>query len=131
QLLGQGKRWLVRMDAHAEYPEGYVSRLVAEAERTRATSVVVAMKAQGQGCFQRAAAVAQNSFLGAGGSPHRRDGVEAFVDHGHHAFFDMERFVALNGYNETQSHNEDAEFDVRLTRSGGRIWLTRATSVTY
>jgi len=131
QLFGQGRRWLIRMDAHAEYPQGYISQLVAEAERTRATSVVVSMKAQGRGCFQRAVAVAQNSVIGAGGSAHRREGLEGFVDHGHHALFDMERFQALNGYNEAQSHNEDAEFDVRLSRAGGQIWLTRATNVTY
>ncbi|MGH6877176.1 MAG: glycosyltransferase family 2 protein [Rhizomicrobium sp.] len=129
--FGAGRRWLVRMDAHADYPEAFVSKLVAEAERTGAASVVVAMKARGLNCFQNAAAVAQNSLLGAGGSPHRCAGAEGFVDHGHHALFDLQRFLALGGYDEAQSHNEDAEFDVRLARSGGRIWLSRAADVVY
>jgi succinoglycan biosynthesis protein ExoA len=129
--FGLGRQWLVRMDAHAEYPEGFVSQLIAEARRTCASSVVVAMKSQATGCFQKAAAVAQNTLLGTGGSAHRRDGAEGFVDHGHHALFRMADFRALNGYDETQSHNEDAEFDCRLTRAGGRIWLTRATRIGY
>lgn len=131
KLFGAGRRWLIRMDAHADYPEGYISDLVAEAERTGASSVVVAMAAKGRSCFQRAAAAAQNSVLGAGGSAHRSRGRDGFVDHGHHALFDMEKFLLLGGYDESQSHNEDAEFDVRLARSGGRIWLTRKTSVGY
>lgn len=129
--FGSGRRWLVRLDAHADYPHDFVSQLLGEAERTGADSVVVAMKAQGVSCFQRAVAAAQNSLLGAGGSPHRRDGAPGFVDHGHHALFDLSRFLALGGYDESQSHNEDAEFDVRLARAGGRIWLTRATAVNY
>lgn len=129
--FGAGRRWLVRMDAHADYPDGFVSRLLAEAERTVAASVVVAMRAQGLTCFQRAVATAQNSLLGAGGSPHRRGGDARYVDHGHHALFDLAQFLGAGGYDETQSHNEDAEFDVRLARAGGRIWLTRSTEVVY
>ena len=128
---GKGQQWLIRMDAHAEYPEAFVSQLISEARRTRASSVVVAMKSLGNGCFQQAAATAQNTILGAGGSPHRRNGAEGFVDHGHHALFDMREFLALNGYDETQSHNEDAEFDCRLVGAGGRIWLTRAIRIGY
>jgi len=131
RMHGDAARWLVRIDAHAAYPSGYVSALIAEAERTQADSVVVAMTAQGTRCFERAAAAAQNSILGAGGSPHRRRGQEGFVDHGHHALFDMRRFLSLGGYDESQKHNEDAEFDCRLGHAGGRIWLTNAVHVTY
>lgn len=131
QQFGCGCRWLIRVDAHAEYPEAFVSQLIADAQRTGAASVVVSMRADGKTCFQKAVAIAQNSVLGTGGSPHRRDGTEGLVDHGHHALFDLQTFLALKGYNEFQSHNEDAEFDVRLVRSGGRIFLTRATRITY
>jgi len=131
KLYGRGIRWLIRIDAHASYPAGYVSGLIAEADRRRPDSVVVAMKARGTGCFQAAAAAAQNSVLGAGGSPHRNGSEEGFVDHGHHALFDMDKFLSLGGYDESQSHNEDAEFDCRLAHSGGKIWLTRAVDMTY
>ena len=131
ELFGDGYRWMVRMDAHSRYPENYISLLVQEAEERDAASVVVAMHSQGRHGFQKAVAIAQNSLIGAGGSPHRRDGAAGYVDHGHHALFDLQLFRMLKGYDETQSHNEDAEFDTRLVQAGGKIWLTRAVSVTY
>ncbi len=129
--FGAGKRWLVRMDAHGSYPDDFVPCLIEEAERTGAQSVVVAMDSRGTGCFQRAAALAQSTLLGAGGSAHRMGNREGFVDHGHHALFDMARFCAIGGYDELQSHNEDAEFDARLAAAGGKLWLTRATRFVY
>lgn len=129
--FGGGRHWLARIDAHAAYPKDFITTLICEAWRTGASSVVVAMRSEGETCFQRAAAVAQNSVLGTGGAAHRRSGDEGFVDHGHHALFDLREFEGIGGYDETLSHNEDAEFDVRLRRAGGRIWLTRATGVTY
>ena len=126
-----GATWLVRVDAHAHYPANYVSTLVAEARRTGADSVVVAMDTQGSTFFQRAVAAAQNSRLGAGGSAHRNGGGAAWVDHGHHALFSLAAFRAIGGYDESFSHNEDAELDVRLTHSGRRIWLTDQTQIVY
>jgi succinoglycan biosynthesis protein ExoA len=131
RTFASGRRWLVRVDAHADYPPRYVSRLVREAERSGAQSVVVAMRTEGHGLFQRAVAVAQNSRLGTGGSAHRGGGPSGFVDHGHHALFETSAFLRAGGYDEGFSHNEDAEFDVRLRRSGGRIWLTRDLEIAY
>ncbi|HEY3916645.1 MAG TPA: glycosyltransferase family 2 protein [Stellaceae bacterium] len=131
RAFGDGRRWLARIDAHASYPAGYVSTLIAEARRTNAASVVVAMRSHGTQGFQQAVALVQNSAIGAGGAAHRRSGKARFVDHGHHALFDLKRFVEVGGYDENVSHNEDAEFDVRLVCAGGKIWLTRAVDVTY
>lgn len=129
--FGEGRFWLIRIDAHATYPEGYASALIAEAEKRDAASIVVAMDTEGDAGFQRAAAAAQSSRLGAGGSAHRSAGVSGWVDHGHHALFRMRDFLACSGYDETFSHNEDAEFDLRLARMGGRIWLTDSPRVIY
>lgn len=131
RVYGQGRAWLVRVDAHAVYPENYVSRLLAEGRRTAASSVVVSMETRGEGGFQRAVAVAQNSRLGTGGSAHRSRARAAWVDHGHHALFRLTEFLKAGGYDESFSHNEDAEFDLRLGRGGGRIWLTDALSLVY
>ena len=126
-----GRRWLVRVDAHADYPDNYASTLIAEARRTGATAVVVSMDTVGKAPFQRAVAAAQNSLLGAGGSPHRRSSEARWVDHGHHALIDLAAFEAVGGYDETFSHNEDAELDVRLAQHGGRIWLTDKARIRY
>jgi len=95
--------------------------------------VVVSMRARAEprACFQEAAACAQNSVLGAGGSPHRKAGKRRFVDHGHHALIKIAAFENAGGYDERFSHNEDAEFDARLTSAGGAILLAADLVIDY
>jgi len=131
RLMGEGRPWLVRVDAHADYPPRYASNLIAEAKATGAASVVVAMDSRGDAAFQRAAAAAQNSRLGTGGAAHRMAGCGGWVDHGHHALFRLDAFSAAGGYDEGFSHNEDAEFDLRLRGTGGTIWLTDKVRIGY
>jgi succinoglycan biosynthesis protein ExoA len=84
------------------------------------------------GAFQQAGiAAAQSSRLGNGGSAHRTGGVSRFVDHGHHAAFDLGFFRSIGGYDETFTHNEDAELDVRAIEAGGTIWMCAEAPVTY
>ncbi|MDB5622937.1 MAG: succinoglycan biosynthesis protein exoa [Devosia sp.] len=131
RLFGGGCRFLVRIDAHASYPPDYVSQLVAAQQQTGANSVVVSMKAVGQAPLQVAIAEAQNSVYGTGGSAHRTASVGRWVEHGHHALFCMDDFLAVGGYNEALSHNEDAELDMRLSRSGRRLYLAALTIQYY
>ncbi|MBB5746338.1 glycosyltransferase family 2 protein [Brevundimonas variabilis] len=128
---GSGRQYLIRIDAHARYPDDYAAGLAFIAQKHAADSVVVPMKTVAETCFQRAAATAQNSRIGTGGAAHRMGGQGGWVDHGHHALFRLDRFLALGGYNESFSHNEDAEFDLRLTKSGGRIWLEPELAIEY
>jgi succinoglycan biosynthesis protein ExoA len=129
--FGDGAKWLLRLDAHSDYPADYGDALLAEAQRTGADSVVVTMHAEGQGFLQQVIAEAQNSRLGNGGSAHRLAGGGAWVDHGHHALMRIDAFRAVGGYDARFSHNEDAELDHRLTAAGHRIWLTGRTRLTY
>jgi succinoglycan biosynthesis protein ExoA len=128
---GETAKFLIRVDAHASYPDRYCETLLNVQARTLADSVVVTMRTVGQTCFQRAAAAAQNSVLGNGGSAHRNETSDRWVDHGHHALMTINAFTAVEGYDETFSHNEDAELDVRLIENGFRIYLTSEVQVTY
>jgi succinoglycan biosynthesis protein ExoA len=127
----QGYRFLVRLDAHADYPPRFGSSLRKVAIDVAADSVVVPMRAVGDTCFQAAVAAAQNSRLSNGGSPHRIGGKSGFVDHGHHALFRIEAFAAAGGYNEQFVANEDAELDTRLTASGARIFMSAENEIAY
>ncbi|MBV9406334.1 MAG: glycosyltransferase [Acidobacteriaceae bacterium] len=128
---GGSARFLIRVDAHAEYPDGYCEHLLAVRAATEADSVVVSMRTKGQSCFQRAAAAAQNSVLGNGGSSHRNTTRDRWVDHGHHALMTLDAFKGVGGYDEAFSHNEDAELDARLTQEGYRIFLTGEVPIVY
>ena len=124
---------IIRADAHAQYPAGFIRRCVGDLLRTGATSVVVPMRNQAQPglAVQRAIAVAQSSRLGNGGSAHRARPRSGFVDHGHHAAFDRAFFLSLGGYDESFTHNEDAELDHRAALAGGRVWMCAEEPVVY
>ncbi|TPI64022.1 glycosyltransferase family 2 protein [Mesorhizobium sp. B3-1-7] len=129
--LGEGADYLIRIDAHGGYPDDYCERLVEEALATGADSVVVSMLTAGTGAVQKAVAAAQNSKLGTGGSKHRHMSEGEWVDHGHHALIRIAAFRHVGGYDESFSHNEDAELDYRLRQAGYRIWMSGRTQMVY
>lgn len=123
QQFGQGAQVLVRCDAHASYPPGFVRKLLATLDSTGADAVVVPMDSAGHTCFQRAVAWVSDSAVGSGGSAHRGGRRSGFVDHGHHAAFRMASFRRAGGYDESFTHNEDAELDCRQRRLGSQVYL--------
>ena len=131
EMFADGYDYLIRVDAHGDYPDDYCHNLLADAVATDADSVVVGMDTVGHGTFQKATAIAQNSKLGNGGSKHRTGSSGRWIDHGHHALMRISAFQAVGGYDETFSHNEDAELDHRLRKAGFRIWMTDKTRMTY
>jgi succinoglycan biosynthesis protein ExoA len=131
ETFGDAVDCLIRVDAHADYPDYFCDRLIEEAEATGADSVVVSMVTTGKGLFQKAVATAQNSKIGNGGSMHREGASGQWVDHGHHALMRIGPFRAVGGYDESFGHNEDAELDYRLRSAGYRIWLTDKTFMAY
>ncbi|NJR77699.1 glycosyltransferase family 2 protein [Sphingomonas corticis] len=121
----------VRIDAHADYADDYVPRVLAELARTGADVLATRLRTEGRTPMQRAIAAAQNSSFGAGGSAHRQGGYSGWVDHGHHAGFARAMFARLGGYDATFVANEDGEYDARVRRAGGRIWLAGEIEVGY
>jgi succinoglycan biosynthesis protein ExoA len=130
-LHGKGARWLVRCDAHANYPIDFLRLLIETQARTGADSVVVPMDSIGCTRFQKAVAWVSDSLVGSGGSAHRGGHVSGFVDHGHHALIAMDLFQRVGGYDESFTHNEDAEFDCRLRALGGSIYLDGRIRLEY
>ncbi|MCO5065963.1 MAG: glycosyltransferase family 2 protein [Rhizobiaceae bacterium] len=131
RAFGDACEFVLRIDVHGRYPADYCIRLLQEAVETGADSVVVPMLTEGRDLISEAAAAAQNSRLGTGGSKHRHASEGHWVDHGHHALMRRSAFVAVGGYDESFSHNEDAELDFRLRAAGFRIWLSGTTHMTY
>ncbi|MEO1360666.1 MAG: glycosyltransferase family 2 protein, partial [Pseudomonadota bacterium] len=123
--------WLVRCDAHSLYPENFILDIAESLVETRAESVVIAMDAVGSSCFEKANAWVVDTPLGSGGAAHRGGKDSGYVDHGHHAGFAIEDFRRLGGYDESFSHNEDAEYDARLIAQGGRIFLDADIRIQY
>jgi len=131
QLYGSEAQVLVRCDAHCGYPAHYVSSLLKTLDDRKADSVVVAMDSSGDDCLQKAVAWISDTKVGSGGSAHRGRKKSGFVDHGHHAAMSLDAFRKAGGYDETFTHNEDAEFDCRLRAMGGRIFLDSDIRLAY
>ncbi|WP_085315225.1 glycosyltransferase family 2 protein [Derxia lacustris] len=131
RLHGSAAEVLVRCDAHAIYPAGFLRQLIDSLDRSGADAVVVPMDSTGDNCVQRAVAWVSDTVVGSGGSAHRGGRRSGFVDHGHHAAFRMHSFVRAGGYDETYTHNEDAELDCRQRALGSRIWLDADIRLAY
>lgn len=122
---------LVRCDAHSIYPENFIIDVAESLESTGADSLVIPMDAVGTSCFEKANAWIVDTPLGSGGAAHRGGVKSGYVDHGHHAGFRLDTFSATGGYDETFSHNEDAEYDERVRARGGRIYLDANIRIKY
>jgi succinoglycan biosynthesis protein ExoA len=131
RTLGQDAQVLVRCDAHAVYPPDFVQRLLQSLASSGADAVVVPMDSVGDSCVQRAVAWVSDTAVGSGGSAHRGGRRSGDVDHGHHAAFRMASFQRAGGYDETFTHNEDAELDCRQRRLGSRIYLDADIRLQY
>ena len=124
---------MLRADAHAHYAPNFVRDCVRELVATGASSVVVPMRTRALPgtILQSAIAAAQSSRLGNGGAAHRTAAVSGFVEHGHHAAFDLGFFRGLGGYDPQFATNEDAELDFRASHAGGKVWMCAHAPVTY
>jgi succinoglycan biosynthesis protein ExoA len=128
---GAGFGFLIRCDAHSVYPPGFIAKLIETLERTHADAVVVPMDSIGDTCLRKGIAWVSDTIAGSGGAAHRGGKRSGYVDHGHHAAFRMAIFIAVGGYDETFSHNEDAELDCRQRALGATIFLNSEIRVGY
>lgn len=113
---------LMRCDAHALYPPGFITRAVETLERTGAAMVGFAVVATAESRFQAAVAFAQTTRVGIGGSEYRLAGRSGWVDSAMHGCFDRAAVEAVGGYDAAIAYNEDAELSLRLKAVGG-VWL--------
>ena len=130
-MAHDGTQHIVRCDAHSIYPENFILSVAEALQATDAASLVIPMDAVGTSCFEKANAWIVDTPLGSGGSAHRGGTQSGYVDHGHHAGFDIDAYRQIGGYDETFSHNEDAEYDARLAASGEKIFLDANIRIQY
>jgi succinoglycan biosynthesis protein ExoA len=122
---------ILRCDAHALYPPGFLSRSVGTLRRTGAAMVGFHAVAVAESPFQEAVAFAQSTRIGVGSSEYRLGTHAGWVDSAMHGCFSRAAVEEAGGYDEGASHNEDAELSLRLRQAGGGIWLDDDLRVAY
>jgi glycosyltransferase involved in cell wall biosynthesis len=122
---------IVRVDGHAELPEGYVNHALEVLARTGAVNVGGIMAAEGVTHFEKAVAAAMTSPLGVGASRFHTGGEEGSVDTVYLGVFDKGKLIEAGGYDERFIRAQDWELNLRLRERGGSIWFSPDLKVAY
>lgn len=124
-------RIVVRCDAHAVLPPGYVELAVATLIRTGAANVGGRQRPVGRTTFERAVALAMTTFLGSGGARYRLGGPEGPVDTVYLGVFRRDALKAAGGFHPAAGRNQDYELNCRLRAAGGTVWFHPGLAVDY
>jgi succinoglycan biosynthesis protein ExoA len=122
---------IVRCDAHAEIPAGYVTAAVETLKETGAVNVGGVQHAIGISPMQRAIAAAMSNPFGVGDARFHMGGEPGFVDTVYLGVFRRDALDAVGGFDETLARNQDYELNYRLRQAGGGVYFDPSLQVTY
>jgi hypothetical protein len=124
---------IVRLDAHSKpYPD-YVERCVAALEDDRGDNVggVWEIHPGADTWIAKSIAVAAAHPLGVGDALYRHAKHAAVVDTVPFGSFKRELVARIGYFDESLLTNEDYEFNTRIRKAGGRIWLDPSIRSVY
>jgi succinoglycan biosynthesis protein ExoA len=130
-------RWVVRMDAHTEYPQDYIALGIARLQRNGTRWVSGPQAPKGHGRISRAICLALGSPLGRGGSRKWggrgvQPGDEYELDAGvFGGVWERNTLLEYGGWDERSSPNEDSELAARFLARGERLICLRAMAADY
>jgi len=113
---------IIRMDAHSEYAPDYVKKCLQVLGETRADNVGGPWIARGDTYLGRAISAAFQSSFAFGGARGHDPEYEGEVDTVYLGCWRREIFDRAGYFDEELVRNQDDEFNLRLVRSGARIW---------
>jgi glycosyltransferase involved in cell wall biosynthesis len=122
---------IMRMDAHTGYARDYVRNCLEVLKRTGADNVGGAWVARGMGIIGSAIASAFQSPFSFGGTRGHNPNYEGTVETVYLGCWPRSVFDRIGLFDEELVRNQDDEFNLRLTRSGGKIWQSPAIKSWY
>lgn len=124
-------QWLVRVDAHASIPPGYVRDALAHLATGQWGGVGGRKDGVGATPAGRAIAVAMGSRFGVGNSTYHYGTRPQVVEHIPFGAYPTALARELGGWDERCVVNQDFEFDVRLRKSGYRLLFDPALAIEW
>ncbi len=115
-------RIIIRMDAHTEYASDYIRQCFIVRQETGADDVGGPWVAKGNGLVSSAIAAAFQSPFAVGGARGHNPHYEGTIDTVYLGCWPREVFDRIGLFDEELVRNQDDEFNLRLTRTGGKIW---------
>lgn len=122
---------VVRLDAHAELPDGYIARALDILRETGAANVGGMQVPAAEDGFARAVALAMRSPLGSGGARYRVGGPPGDVDTVYLGVFHRDALGEVGGFDERLVRNQDYELNHRLRAAGYRVYFHPDLRVRY
>jgi len=122
---------IVRVDAHSFYPSGYIRKLVDLLDQTGAANVGGVMLPIGESPVQEAVALALQHPIGVGDARFHLGNYQGYVDTVYLGAFPKEIFDSVGLYDTNCRTNEDAELNIRILKSRGKIYLDSTIQVEY
>jgi succinoglycan biosynthesis protein ExoA len=113
---------IIRMDAHTNYAPDYVLQCVQVLEETAADNVGGPWIARGKGKVGKAIAAAFQSSFACGGARGHDPHYSGPVDTVYLGCWRREIFDQIGFFDEELIRNQDDEFNLRIVRSGGKVW---------
>ena len=124
-------RYIVRLDAHADYAKNYISKCIYYLENTDAENVGGVVETKSKGVMGNAIAKMLSSKFGVGNSQFRINGESGYVDTVPFGAFRREVFSKYGGYDERLVRNQDNEMNFRIRKNGGKIYLSNDIHLSY
>ena len=113
---------IVRMDAHTTYAPDYVRECLAVMNATGADNVGGPMQTRADTFMEEAIRAVFHSRWAVGGARSHRPGYEGFVDTVIYGCWKKEIFDRVGLFDEDLVRNQDDEHNLRIIRSGGKIF---------
>jgi glycosyltransferase involved in cell wall biosynthesis len=124
--------YILRLDAHSEYPRDYLTRLIETAVRTGADNVGGRIRTHPRDDSYQASFVQAltNHWFGVGNS-FRTAVPEGPVDTVPYGFFRRDIFTRIGLFDERLVRAQDYEFNKRITTRGGVVWMNPDVILDY
>ena len=123
---------VIRLDAHSEYPNNYVSKCVYYLNNTDADNVGCLTLTKGENTvIGRAISSVLTSTFGVGNSKFRLNAKGGYVDTVPYGAFRKELFNKIGYFNEELLRSEDNEINYRIRKNGGKVYLFDDIRTTY
>ena len=126
-------RWIIRLDAHSEYPADYFNLCLETSRKTGADNIGgdVLTLPRVHGCQGQLVQALTTHRFGVGNAGFRIGAREGWSDTVVYGCYKREVFDRIGLYDERLVRNQDYELNRRLLKSNGSIWRNPAIQVRY
>jgi glycosyltransferase involved in cell wall biosynthesis len=125
--------YIIRMDAHSQPKPNYIEKCLQALKAGKGDNVggVIQVKQDNPNWIAQSIARAATHPLGVGDARYRTGSKAQEVDTVPFGAFHSSLIDRVGGFDESLLSNEDYEFNVRIRKMGGKVWLDPDIRATY